>query len=128
MNYYYCVNKEGTVKSVVVPKNLKTPEEMLQDINRVTKEDFIYGANKLEQIIAYDDMSACSAYFPKDFDKQKILEILNKKENENYTKIITVGPNEHVCPYCGMLAQGPDKNLLCKECRTDFGHSTIDEL
>jgi hypothetical protein len=32
------------------------------------------------------------------------------------------------CPYCGNLSDSNDPNVLCKECRTDFGHTFIHEL
>ena len=36
-----------------------------------------------------------------------------------------------VCPYCGEPKDADDildDMVLCKECREDFGHTTIDEL
>lgn len=34
----------------------------------------------------------------------------------------------HECKYCGGLAAGPDPNVLCDECRQDFGHTYYSEL
>jgi tRNA(Ile2) C34 agmatinyltransferase TiaS len=32
------------------------------------------------------------------------------------------------CKYCGEENKSEDEDLLCKECREDFGHSLYSEL
>lgn len=34
----------------------------------------------------------------------------------------------HRCKYCGEEAEGLDEDVLCKECRMDFGHTFYSEL
>ena len=36
--------------------------------------------------------------------------------------------HRHICKYCGWVAEGADEDLLCSECRTDFGHAFFSEL
>ena len=35
---------------------------------------------------------------------------------------------EHDCPYCGNPSDSSDPDVLCRECREDFGHTFIHEL
>ena len=32
------------------------------------------------------------------------------------------------CPYCGNLTDSSDPDILCPECREDFGHTFYSEL
>jgi len=37
--------------------------------------------------------------------------------------------NEHLCPGCGCkIVDSPDEDVLCQDCREDFGHSFYSEL
>ena len=38
------------------------------------------------------------------------------------------GHKHHICKYCGGIANGVDEDVLCKECRDDFGHAFFSEL
>ena len=35
---------------------------------------------------------------------------------------------KHRCKYCGEITEGEDEDLLCEECRYDFGHAFYSEL
>jgi len=35
---------------------------------------------------------------------------------------------KHLCKYCGEIADGPDEDVLCAECRECFGHAFYKEL
>ena len=41
--------------------------------------------------------------------------------DEYYTPI-------HECKYCGVITNGADENVLCKDCRMTFGHAFYSEL
>lgn len=43
-------------------------------------------------------------------------------------KVCTDLPNQHICKYCGEIADGTDEDLLCKKCREFFGHALFSEL
>lgn len=43
------------------------------------------------------------------------------------TKVVT-RRGHHICPYCGSIADGTDKGLLCEDCRDTFGHAFYHEL
>lgn len=59
-------------------------------------------------------------------------------ERERYTKIYielisglsvcTDLTDQHICKYCGKIADGTDEEVLCKECRELFGHTFFNEL
>ena len=38
------------------------------------------------------------------------------------------GNTHHICKYCGNIAKGIDPDILCAECRDDFGHAFFSEL
>ena len=66
-----------------------------------------------------------------DTSKQTLLNIVNKKYGMNFilkdTEIIDL-TNKHLCKYCGEVANGPDEDVLCKDCRDTFGHAFYSEL
>lgn len=47
--------------------------------------------------------------------------------NEGITKVYDRN-NHHICKYCGGIANGADEDILCAECRDDFGHAFFSEL
>lgn len=75
---------------------------------------------------------------------EKIIELQFKKEidlpEEKWLKIcrhfcfsdeiinVYDGNTHHICKYCGGIAKGIDTDILCEECRDDFGHSFYSEL
>ncbi len=34
----------------------------------------------------------------------------------------------HTCKYCGALTLMPERDILCSDCKIDFGHSLYSEL
>lgn len=54
---------------------------------------------------------------------------INYLEKEGYTveKIVDASTH-HLCKYCGGIAEGTYEDLLCEECRYDFGHALYSEL
>jgi len=64
--------------------------------------------------------------------KETILETFYKNRKESGEKIgdvvIIESTKEHFCQYCGQVAEGKDKNVLCQECRELFGHAFFSEL
>lgn len=42
--------------------------------------------------------------------------------------VIIESTKEHFCQYCGQVAAGKDKDVLCQECRECFGHAFYSEL
>ncbi len=54
-----------------------------------------------------------------------------KQQLINYgEKPIRIVPKKgnHICEYCGHIALGHDKDLLCERCRELFGHYFFSEL
>ena len=43
-------------------------------------------------------------------------------------KICTDLEDQHICKYCGEIADGTEEDLLCKKCRELLGHSLFSEL
>jgi hypothetical protein len=50
-----------------------------------------------------------------------------KTNNYKVNKIANTN-NSHICKYCKGIAEGKEKDLLCKECRETFGHYLYSEL
>ena len=57
-------------------------------------------------------------------------ESVRKSLEKDGIKIIKIVPakGHHRCKYCGSIAEGSDRNLLCEDCRELFGHSLYSEL
>lgn len=70
----------------------------LPTVHNATKEEFIHLAEN----------SAA-------FKGKKILDVVD-------------GNTHHICKYCGGIARGIDADVLCDECRMDFGHAFYSEL
>lgn len=46
-----------------------------------------------------------------------------------FKNAVRVKRGQHICPYCeANVVKSPDKDLLCLECREDFGHAFYSEL
>ena len=59
----------------------------------------------------------------------ELLKILQEQEPERkWTSIQKLPKGKHVCKYCGGIAEGTYKDLLCEECRECFGHALYSEL
>lgn len=45
-------------------------------------------------------------------------------------KVVKIGTasNHHRCKYCGGIANGKEKDILCDDCRMMFGHTFYSEL
>lgn len=50
-----------------------------------------------------------------------------EKEGYKVEKIVDASTH-HLCKYCGGIAEGNYEDLLCEECRYDFGHALFSEL
>jgi len=64
--------------------------------------------------------------------KEVILKTFYKnreKDGEEVGDVVIIeSTKEHFCKYCGQVAEGKDKNVLCQECRECFGHTFFTEL
>ena len=60
-------------------------------------------------------------------NKEKAIEAIEKSGKYEVIRLEKT-TTHHRCPYCGEIAEGTYEQLLCKECRETFGHSTFDEL
>ena len=58
--------------------------------------------------------------------KQQAINYL-EKEGYKVEKIVDASTH-HLCKYCGGIAEGNYEDLLCAECRYDFGHALFSEL
>ena len=63
--------------------------------------------------------------------KQRLLNAINDKHETHFiasdTEIIDL-TDKHLCKYCGDVANGPDEDVLCEDCRYTFGHAFYSEL
>lgn len=50
-----------------------------------------------------------------------------EKDGYKVEKIVDASTH-HLCKYCGGIAEGNYEDLLCAECRYDFGHALYSEL
>lgn len=50
-----------------------------------------------------------------------------EEDGATLTKVVRAS-NHHRCMYCGGIAESTYKELLCSQCREDFGHTLITEL
>lgn len=76
-----------------------------------------------------DDVA--KAAISNDTTKQALLNVVNKKYGTNFvpsdTEIVDL-TGKHLCKYCGEIANGPDEDVLCEDCRYTFGHAFYSEL
>lgn len=78
-------------------------------------ENFEYSIHEIE----------CKENLPED----KVLALCQKiYPQNNYVACRQLNKNTHVCKYCGWITDGADDDLLCSECRMDFGHAFYSEL
>ena len=50
-----------------------------------------------------------------------------EKDGYKIEKIVDAATH-HLCKYCGGIAESNYEDLLCEECRYDFGHTMYSEL
>lgn len=67
-------------------------------------------------------------------DPVALEQVRERLERENDVKLdpktftIESLEGKHICKYCYGIADGPDEDVLCKECREVFGHAFYSEL
>ena len=62
-----------------------------------------------------------------DMPEEKWIKGLQKDFTEEILAVHDANTH-HVCKYCGDIANGPDEDVLCEECRDVFGHAFYSEL
>ena len=62
------------------------------------------------------------------FPKDVWLRLCQKQYPDYGISEVFDGHTHHICKYCGGIAKGIDSDILCEECRDDFGHSFYSEL
>ena len=76
-----------------------------------------------------DDMA--KAVISNDTAKQALINNINQKYETSFvpadTEVIDL-TGKHLCKYCGEIANGPDEDILCEDCRYTFGHTFYSEL
>lgn len=50
-----------------------------------------------------------------------------KEDDVTIVKIVPV-KGHHICKYCGHIAEGTNKDILCDDCKRIFGHYLYSEL
>ena len=61
--------------------------------------------------------------------ESKVLQLCNRSyPDKQFTACMQLTKDRHICKYCGWIAEGKDDDLLCSECRMDFGHAFYSEL
>ena len=87
---------------------------------------------KTNQLIVVTEEYSCiiSLHMEYDFPKEMIINLLQKDPDFKDTKILDVADanTNHICKYCGDIANGPDEDVLCQDCRETFGHAFYSEL
>lgn len=65
-----------------------------------------------------------------DYPKEKFIDLLQRGTAFADQKIIDIADanTNHICKYCGDIANGPDEDVLCQDCRYTFGHAFYSEL
>lgn len=59
----------------------------------------------------------------------EILAMMQANEPDaKWTDCKKIPRGKHSCRYCGGIAEGTHSDLLCKDCREDFGHALFSEL
>lgn len=59
---------------------------------------------------------------------KEALEVINNNGEEHFTEIKLLGKDKHTCKYCGGIAEGTCKDILCEDCKECFGHTLYSEL
>lgn len=61
--------------------------------------------------------------------EEQLLKMIQLDEPDRYWQTCTKIPSRsHICKYCGGVADGANKDLLCKPCKDVFGHDLFSEL
>ena len=69
------------------------------------------------------------SYTKNDMTEAELLKLMQRLEPQNKWQSIKKLPRgSHICKYCGDIAEGTYKDLLCSDCRETFGHSLFSEL
>ena len=87
---------------------------------------------KTDKIIVLTEEFACEVLLKKEWDfiKETLIDLVQKLEDFQDQNVVDVADanTNHICKYCGGIAQGTDKDVLCKDCREIFGHAFFSEL
>lgn len=85
---------------------------------------------KADRIFAVGEKATLELSFNKELDYPEAVwvRICQKQyPDEKITAVYDV-KTHHLCKYCGGIAKGIDEDILCAECREDFGHAFFSEL
>lgn len=85
---------------------------------------------KTNRVYALTENATIELGFQKqlDYPNEIWLRLCQKQcPNDKIIKIVDANKH-HICKYCGGIANGLDDNVLCEECRDDFGHAFFSEL
>ena len=85
---------------------------------------------KTNKILAVGKTATLELEFQKvaDYPEEVWLRLCQKHyPDEKITKVVDA-TTHHLCKYCGGIAKGIDEDILCAECREDFGHAFFSEL
>ena len=85
---------------------------------------------KTNRILAVGEKSILELSFNKELDYPSEVWVRLCQKHYPDEKITAVydARNHHICKYCGGIADGIDEDILCSECREDFGHAFFSEL
>lgn len=85
---------------------------------------------KTNRILAVGAKSTLELSFNKELDYPTEVWVRLCQKHYPSEKITAVydARTHHICKYCGGIADGIDENILCSECREDFGHAFFSEL
>ena len=85
---------------------------------------------KTNRILAVGEKSILELSFNKELDYPSEVWVRLCQKHYPDEKITAVydAKKHHICKYCGGIADGIDEDILCSECREDFGHAFFSEL
>lgn len=108
----------------------KMPDEVLDKlINKFEKEftEWLQQPKLIEYLAdCIDPAGKTVGYKVSATNKEEAKAYLKKEGN----KVLKIAPKKgnHLCMYCGSIAEGTQKDILCEECRSIFGHYSFYEL
>ena len=87
---------------------------------------------KTNKLIVVTDEFSCVVHLGREynFTREEFIRLVKKANDFKGKKVLNVedGNTYHICKYCGLITDGTDEDVLCKECRDIFGHTFYSEL
>lgn len=84
---------------------------------------------KAKEPTDFECYRVCSVECKENLTEKDVLSLCQRTHPQyNFVECKQLTKDRHICKYCGWVAEGKDEDLLCQECRYDFGHAFYSEL